>query len=37
MKLDGALATIEQSGERLLCGGGAGSRRRPRALPRGPA
>jgi len=23
MKLDGALATIEQSGERLLCGGGA--------------
>ena len=23
MKLDGALATIEQDGERLLCGGGA--------------
>ena len=23
MKLDGSLATIEQDGERLLCGGGA--------------
>ena len=23
MKLDGALATIERDGERLLCGGGA--------------